>query len=112
LDLLVRRRKRDTTTRFWKQTWFQIKTNIKKGKFVLERTKILLKKRNKTKNKRFLFGHFVYLTTTWTVYIFKFSALTTIQYLVQTGGQIDSLCWIGAPLFENSSYLRYTFSPL
>ena len=51
LDLLVRRRKRDTTTRFWKRMWFQIKTNIKKGKFVLERTKNCLKKKEQNQKQ-------------------------------------------------------------
>ena len=55
LDLLVRRRKRDTTTRFWKRMWFQIKTNIKKGKFVLERTKNCLKKKEQNQ-KQTVFG--------------------------------------------------------
>ncbi len=53
LDLLVRRRIRDTTTRFWKKTWFQIKTSIKNGKFVLERTKLPLKKGTKPKTNGF-----------------------------------------------------------
>jgi hypothetical protein len=80
LDLLVRRRKRDTTTRFWKRMWFQIKTNIKKGKVCFRTDKKLSeKKRMKPKTNGFWSRQKLYLTMTWKVYILTFSSLTTIQ---------------------------------
>ena len=68
------------------------------------------KKKNKTKNQRFVFGHFFYFTKTLIIYTLTSSSLLTIQKPAQTGGQLFFLFGIGALIFTTSTSFRYTLS--
>ncbi len=79
LDLLVRRRKRDTSSWFWKETWVWNQNKYKIRKFFLERTKKWLKKKEQHQKQTVFVWTDFFLTMTWTLYILTFSSLTTIQ---------------------------------
>ena len=107
LDLLVRRRIRLTTTRFWKKRWFQIKTKIKKGKFVLERTKLTLKKKEQNQKQTVFVWTFVLFDNDLNCLYFQI--LCSYNYTISGTNWWTNLL----PLLNRRSSLRKLFlSPL